>query len=60
MHGLIKAIITITLTKFTSIIDKKGYGYITDDQTHDLVKDLIANTAAEVSRNTRAGFVTDN
>jgi len=60
MHGLIKAIINITLNKFVSIIGKKSDGIITEEQANDLVVALIDSTAAEVSRNTRAGFVTDN
>ncbi len=60
MINRIKHIITGCILKFTSIVDKAKAQIITQEQSSELVADLIRNTTSEIHRRRVSSFITDN
>ncbi len=53
-------ILRMAYVKLASIGQKRDLGYLTAEQSRELADTVFQDTAAEISRNIRAGFVTDN
>ena len=60
MNKAIANIIKGAFIMFTSIVEKRGQGLLTTDESRELLENLIQKTTSEIHRHRVSSFVTDN